>query len=74
MKIVTMDDDDHNVLLQPSADVIFPLTKADKQFIEEFTSFFYQLDEEAGIAGLAATQYWEHKYALSHHRSLHHAA
>lgn len=56
MKIVTIEDDDHQVLLTPAQAVAFPLDNHVKQSIDEMAQFVLDLDQQQGLAGLAATQ------------------
>lgn len=56
MRIITTEDSDHSVLLQPAKRVDFPCDDDTKNFISDFKAFFTQLDSVKGAAGLAATQ------------------
>lgn len=56
MRIVTINDKDHSVLLTPAKTIEFPLKPEIRQQIEQMRQFVIDLDEEHGIAGLAAPQ------------------
>lgn len=56
MQIVTIESPDHQVLLTPAQPICFPLSTQIKQAILEMEQFVIALDQQEGLAGLAAPQ------------------
>lgn len=56
MKLVTTEDRDHSILTTPAATVEFPLTTQTQQLLAEMKQFVLDLDENGGVAGMAAPQ------------------
>lgn len=57
VRLVTIEEDDHNILLKSATSVVFPLNSKQKKFISTLQKFFHNLKSPLGKpAGLAAPQ------------------
>lgn len=56
MKLVTVEDKDHSILRKPASTVQFPLTTQTQQLLSDMKQFIIALDEDHGVAGMAAPQ------------------
>jgi len=57
VRLVTIEEDDHNILLKSATSVVLPLNSKQKKFISTLQKFFHNLKSPLGKpAGLAAPQ------------------
>lgn len=56
MKIITINDPDHDILLTPAQSVEFPLDGEIKKTLSDMHDFVKKIDEDSGVAGMAAPQ------------------
>lgn len=56
MRVVTINDGDHRVLLQNAKAITFPLDQHTQQIVTDIEQFLIELDQDHAISGMAAPQ------------------